>query len=406
MTGIPPHHGRTLRGPVLAAFGGFASFYLLLSVVPRYAVDGGAGPAGAGLCTGALMLATIAVQPLTPRLLARAGRRRTLASAGALLALPCFLLPWSAEPTVLAALGAVRGLGFGIFVVVSVALVAELVPAGRWGRSMGLYGALVGLAGVIGSPLGLAMARRAAYGWTFVLAGCSALLVVAAAAGVGSGRPAPDTPADAPADADAAGRAGAGARAPVRAGGMLRALGAPFLVEAVSTTAYGVVFTFLPLAAGRGPAWAAPAALLVVQLTAALSRWVSGGVIDRHGGGRLLGPAILTAAVGVTAGAAPGDPVVMIAGMALFGAGFGVIQNAALVVTLHNARDFGLGVGSVTWNLAFDAGTGFGAAGGGLVAEAAGGTGAVFLTASLLLALSLTAVRRSARPLRAGAGVP
>jgi predicted MFS family arabinose efflux permease len=367
---------RTLRGPVLAAFGGFASFYLLLSVVPQYAVDGGAGPAGAGLCTGALMLATVAVQPLTPRLLATAGRRMTLASAGALLGLPCLLLPLSANLTFLVVLGAVRGLGFGIFVVVSVTLVAERVPEGRWGRGMGLYGALVGLAGIIGSPLGLAMARRAAYPWTFLLAGCSALIVVGASLGVGSGRVAP----------------AAGPRSRVPVGGALRALCAPFLVEAVSTTAYGVIFTFLPLAAAHGPAWTGPTALLVVQLTAAVSRWVSGGIVDRYGGGRLLGPAILAAAIGVTAGVAPGDPGVMIAGMALFGAGFGVIQNASLVLTLHRARDFGLGVGSVTWNLAFDAGTGIGAAGGGLVAQA-GGNSAVFLSASLLLALSLTAAR-------------
>ncbi|WP_246113995.1 hypothetical protein [Streptomyces montanus] len=56
--------------------GSSASFYLLLSVVPAYAQSApGGGSDKAGLVTGALMLATVAGELITPWLAARCGYR-------------------------------------------------------------------------------------------------------------------------------------------------------------------------------------------------------------------------------------------------------------------------------------------------------------------------------------------
>ncbi|MEU2729810.1 MFS transporter, partial [Streptomyces griseoviridis] len=147
-------------GALLAAFGGFAGFNLLLSALPAYAVASGAGPAGAGTLTATLMAATLAVQPFTPRLFARLGRRRSLALSGVLLGLPALALPVAASMPALAVLSAVRGLGFGVFVVAGVTFTTELFPPGSRGRALGWYGAVVGVAGVLGAPLGIALARR------------------------------------------------------------------------------------------------------------------------------------------------------------------------------------------------------------------------------------------------------
>ena len=63
-----------------SSFGFSTSFYLLLSVVPIYAASVGAGEAGAGLATGALMLSTVAAELLTPLLLSRFGYRAAFAA--------------------------------------------------------------------------------------------------------------------------------------------------------------------------------------------------------------------------------------------------------------------------------------------------------------------------------------
>ncbi|MFJ9421892.1 MFS transporter [Streptomyces sp. NPDC101249] len=380
-----PSAGRrgAVGGALLAAFGGFAGFNLLLSAMPAYAVRSGAGPAGAGVLTAALMAATLAVQPWTPRLFARLGRRRSLALSGLLLGLPCPALPLVAPLPALTALTAVRGLGFGIFVVAGVTFTTELFPPGRRGRALGLYGAVVGVAGVLGAPLGIALARREAYGTVFALATGAAALVVLGAFGFP--------------------RAGApeGPRRPRGRGGALRALRpllGPLLVECASTTAYGVVFTFLPLTSP-----VAPQALLAAQGATVLSRLGAGRIVDRYGGRPVLVPAAVLAAVGCAAGAVPHRPV-LLAGAALFGAGFGAVQSATLVLVMRAAEEHpaGLGVAGVAWNIAFDAGTGAGSLLGGPVL-ALGGPAVLFPAAAALLALSLGCDLRGAVRRRSGA---
>ncbi|WNI18460.1 MFS transporter [Actinacidiphila sp. ITFR-21] len=370
----PAVRRRAVAGALTAAFGGFASFNLLLSAVPAYAVRTGAGPVGAGAVTGTMMAATLAVQPLTPRLFARLGRRRSLALSGALLGLPCLLMLLPAVSGLVPLLGltTLRGLGFGVFVVAGVTFTAELFPPDARGRAVGWYGGAVGAAGILGAPLGLTLARHGAYPADFAAAAAGAALVLAGSLGF------PREPVAPP----------AGRRRPPGAVLLaLRPLAGPLLVEGATTTAYGVVFTFLPLTAS-----AAPAALLAVQAAAVLARLVSGRLVDRYGGRPVLGPAVLCAALGAAAGAVPHHPAVVLAGGALFGAGFGAVQNATLVLVMRAAGDTpaGLGLAGVSWNIAFDAGTGFGALAGGPLLSL-GGPAALFPATAAVLAATLLA---------------
>jgi MFS family permease len=364
-----------VAGALIAAFGGFASFNLTLSALPAYAVRSGAGPAGAGALTATLMAATLVVQPVTPWLFARIGRRQSLALSGVLFGLPCPVLPAVSALPALTALAAVRGLGFGVFVVAGVTFTAELFPPGARGRAIGWYGAVVGVSGVLGAPAGIALARERAYPLVFALATATAALVVAGAFCF------PRAAAPAPAPAPEAGH-----RRSLRATGRaLRPMTGPLLVEAASTTAYGVVFTFLPLTAS-----AAPGALLAAQVSTVLSRLGAGWLIDRYGARRVLPPAVLLTALGTAAGAAPHEPVLLLAGTALFGAGFGAVQSATLVLALQAAGDHpaGLAVAGVAWNVAFDGGTGVGSLAGGPVLSH-GGPAALFPAAAAVLAVFL-----------------
>ncbi|MGW0877006.1 MFS transporter [Streptomyces sp. NPDC002740] len=381
-----PSAGRrraAIAGALIAAFGGFAGFNLMLSAMPAYAVRSGAGPSGAGTLTATMMAATLAVQPLTPWLFARLGRRRSLAMSGALLGLPCLMLPTAATLPALTGLAAVRGLGFGVFVVAGVTFTAELFPSGNRGRAIGWYGAVVGVAGVLGAPLGIALARQEAYALAFALAAGTAALVLAGSFGFPRAA-APARPAE-----PRAGRP----RTPRGTWRSLRAMTGPLMVEAASTTAYGVVFTFLPLTAS-----AAPAALFAAQGSTVLSRLGAGWLIDRYGGRRVLTPAVLVTALGTAAGAASHEPALLLAGTALFGAGFGAVQSATLVLALQAAGDHpgGLGVAGVAWNVAFDGGTGIGSLAGGPLLSL-GGPAALFPATAAVLAVFLLLDLRTAR---------
>ena len=87
---------------------------------------------------------------------------------------------------------------------------------------------------------------------------------------------------------------------------------------------------------------------------------------------------------------------VVIAGMCLFGIGFGIVQNATLVLMIDRMPASGIGTASALWNLAYDAGYGAGPVVFGLVVGHIGYSAAFAVTGVLILA-ALPAGRRAQR---------
>ena len=76
----------------------------------------------------------------------------------------------------------------------------------------------------------------------------------------------------------------------------------------------------------------------------------------------LLAPGVLLAAAGMLMLSLATVPVAVIAGAAVFGAGFGVTQNASLTLMYDRVPESGYSAVSALWNLAYDGGMGLGAA--------------------------------------------
>lgn len=390
----------TLVRVFVASFGGMAGFHLLLSVVPLYATDGGAGEVGAGATTAALLLATVAAELVAPRLVARFGHRSTFGVGLLLLGAPALLLPASSTLGAIVTLSAVRGLGFGIVVVLGSALVAELVPAERRGEGLGIFGIVIGAPGVVALPSGVYLVGQVGYPAVLVAGGVVALAGLVTVPGLPAGRP---------------GHAGrqpdhrpVGIIAVSRAPRLLR----PAVVFAATATAAGVVVTFVPLAV-TGSATLAATALLVQAATAVAGRWWAGWYGDRTGPARLLIPSLIISAAGILALVLVPDPVAVMVFAVLFGTGFGVSQNASLALMFSRARRDEYGAVSALWNLAFDAAMGLGAAGFGVIVTGAGYPLAfVVIGAVMLLALAPAWRDRSAaaggpyEPVRGGGPTP
>jgi predicted MFS family arabinose efflux permease len=372
----PALMSRALALVFVASFGTSTSLYLLLSVVPLYATSLGAGGGGAGLATAALMLATVAGELATPRLVARFGHRLVLAAGLLLLGVPALALTGARDMAAVLAVCAVRGLGFGVLVVVGGALLASLLPAERRGEGLGLYGVVVGVPSVVALPLGVWLAGRVGYPPVFVAGALAALAGLAVVPGL-------------------PGRQEPGAERPVGVVAGLRtpALVWPAVVFAATTMAAGVVVTFLPLAVRGASGNLVAAALLAHAAAATLTRWWAGRHGDRHGPTALLLPGLLVAAAGMLTLVWTASPAAVLAGMVLFGAGFGVTQNATLSLMLAGVPSSAYATASALWNLAYDAGFGLGAAGFGVLAASSGYPAAFAMTGALVLAALLPASR-------------
>jgi predicted MFS family arabinose efflux permease len=375
---------RPLALVFLSDFCALTGLCLLFSVTPMYAAAG-AGSAGAGLVTGVLLLGTVAAELAAPMLMKRYTYRTLLAAGAVLLGLPTLALLSGGPLAVIVAVSVVRGFGFGLATVVAAALTAALVPPDRRGEGLGLFGVAATVPEVVALPSGVWLAAH--YGFPVVvgLAAAAALVPLAVFPWLpraGGRRTAGE-------------RAGAGQPtgllAGLRVSGELRLS----LVFAASTVAAGVVITFLPLAAGVSANIAA-VGLLAQALTATVSRWWAGRYGDRHGHARLLIPGLAIASLGMTGMIWPASPAAVIAGMCLFGTGFGIIQNVTFVLMIDRMPASGLDTASALWNLAYDAGFGAGPAAFGLFV---GHTGypAAFALSGVLMLVALPAARRERR---------
>jgi MFS family permease len=378
--------GRLLSVPLaatfLAEFTSLTSFFLLLSVMPMLAAAAGAGSSGAGLMTGSLLLGTVAAEAAAAVAIRRFGYRMVLAAGVVLLGTPALAMLAPEPPAVMVGVSLVRGLGFGLCGVATGALTAKLLPPERRGEGLGLLGIVSGVPAIVALPAGVWLAGHHLAAAAAVTAATVALLPLLVIRRLPGGREARQ-PAS-------AGRM-PGARSSGRVAGA--ALRLP-LIFAAATIAAGVLDSFLPIVKGI-PSDLCSAALLVQAITATLSRWQAGKRGDRYGHARLLIPALAVAALGMAAMVGLGSPVMIFVGMVLFGAGFGVIENATFALLIEQLPE---AKASALWNLAYDAGYGAGPAVFGLICVRTGYPAAFALTGALILAAVPVALRQRKRP--------
>jgi predicted MFS family arabinose efflux permease len=370
----PPLLTRPLLLRFISVIGSSVSFYLPLSVVPRYVAASGSG-ATAGLATGALLLATVVSELATPRLVARAGYRLSLTGGLVLLGPPALALLASSGLAVVVAVSIVRGIGFAITTVAGDALTASLIPAQRRGEGLGLVGIVGGVPSLVSLPAGVWVSARWGYSPVFAATAAAALLALGSVPGL-------------------PGRKETGRHA----GSVLGSLRNPSLVRlaalfAAATMAVGVLVTFVPLAVTARSAGVATAALFAQPAAATVARWAAGRAGDRRGQARLLCPGVLMCAAGMASLAAIRTPALVIGGAACFGAGFGFLQNATLAMMYARSPRAGYSTVSALWNAAYDGGMGVGAIGIGLVVARTGYSAALLLTAGLILPALVPALR-------------
>ncbi len=368
-----------LAATFLVEFSSLTSFFLLLSVMPMLAAAAGAGSSGAGLITGSLLLGTVAAEAAAPAAIRRFGYRAVLAAGAVLLGVPALALLAREPQAVMMSVSLVRGLGFGLSGVTTGALTARLLPPGRRGEGLGLLGVVAGVPAVVALPAGVWLAGHQLSAAAAAMAAAAGLLPLAAIRWLPGGREARQ--------ATRAERARG-----TRSGRMAGVLRLP-LIFAAATIAAGVLDSFLPLA-NRIPSNLCSAALLVQAIAATFSRWQAGRLGDRHGHARPLIPALVVAALGMATMMLLGSVVALFAGMVLFGAGFGVIENATFALLIGRLPE---AKASAVWNFAYDAGYGAGPAVFGLICVHTGYPVAFALCGVLILAV-VPAASRERRP--------
>ena len=343
---------------------GFSGYAVLFTVAPLWAVEGGATTAGSGLVNGVLLLFTVLTQLLVPRALRRFGWGPVLAVGLVFLGAPGVLLSLSDGLGVVLGLSAVRGIGFGVLTVTTSAAVAALVDAKRRGEAIGAYGLAVALPNLVLLPAGPWIAESVGYWVAFSLSALPLVGIPAALRLSSALRPsALDLPTGVAATTDPQDLESAAYRRLLR----------PMLLLLAVTLAGGAVITFTPQMVDS-PSVAA-GGLLLMGLTAALSRWRVGIFADRYGPRRFLLPLVPLTGVAmalVSWSVASSDGVRVgsfLVAMVLIGLCYGGLQNLTLLISFTAVSRRHHNLASAVWNVGFDAGTALGSVAVGVIAE-------------------------------------
>ncbi|GAB3699730.1 MFS transporter [Corynebacterium nasicanis] len=361
---------------LVAVFAAFGAWSLLLPVVPLAALDAGHSATIAGATTGVFMATTVATQILTPAMLRRIGYNPVMVAAAFTLGVPALGHLLDDAVWALLLFSALRGIGFGALTVAESALIAELVPARFLGQASGMLGVFLGVAQMIGLPAGLWMVGRFGYDTVYVTAAVVALVAALMCLRIP--------------------RIRAQARPRGRAAGdvsMWKLVLVPALAVNTLAMSFGAVSSFLPAAVLElDPVAGAVIGGVMLSIIGGASmvlRYISGMVADRVGrAGLTMIPGQIMGFAGVALMAlvlAQGWSVwwLVLAGV-LFGGGFGMVQNEALLGMFQRLPRTKVSEASAVWNMAYDAGTGVGSVILGFVAARAAYSGAYTVAAAIV----------------------
>lgn len=385
---------------LLVTLAGFTGYAVLLPTAPLWVLRGGADLAGSGLVNGVVLLFTVLTQPVIPGLLRRFGWGPVLATGVGLMGAPSIahLLTDALAPTL--ALSAVRGLGFGVLTVTGSAAVAELVDPRRRGAAVGAYGLAIAIPLVAFLPVAPWLAEEVSFVTVFAL-GALPLLGIPGALALGrhfharaEASALRETTSAAPSEAEATGttaKRGLSGIAP---------LIPPMLLLLGITLPGGALLTFAPqLVSDPG---LVVLTLVVLNTTAALSRWRIGSFADIRGPRPFVPPLVVIGTVGM-AGVAYAvhitSPALLVGAGAIMGIAYGGLQNLTLLLSFEAVERDRYGTASAVWNIGFDLGTGLGSVLIGAIAAGADFPTALLVAAGITLAtLPLTLAGRRAAP--------
>ncbi|AZA13000.1 MFS transporter [Corynebacterium choanae] len=371
---------------LLAVASAFGSWSLLLPVVPLAVIQAGGSETLAGGTTAAFMATTVVTQWFTPQLVRRFGYIAVMVASAFILGGPSFLYAFSVDPLPVLLISAVRGVGFGAICVAQAALIAELVVPALLGKASGTLGFVIGLVQMIMLPVGLYLAEHVGFTFTYVTASVVALAATALCITLPKVAPAPKHDV-----------ANAGGLPPVATWKLITI---PALAVGTFAMGYGAVSSFVPAAIGQAdPARGATIAGIVLAVAAGsqmLCRYAAGLIADRRGmAGVTTFPSLIAGVVGLALMALilgfGISPWWMIVAAALFGGGFGAVQNEALLMMFARLPRSRVTDASALWNMSYDGGTGIGAVALGVVAGSLAYAG-MFGVAAGIIAFGLFSV--------------
>lgn len=351
---------RDARVMLAATFFYLASVMLVNPLIAGFTGTFGAGAVVMGVVGGLMNVCSLVMRPVAGNLADRL-RKRRLATAGAVVLSVSTLLYGAADSAEqVAVLRLVSGAGYSFCSVCMASWFASLLPPGRIGSGMGMFGMMNALGMAVGPALGMAVYHAAGYRPALVAAGMLAVVSVVLIQMVRSPGD-PDVPA-----ADSKGRGGRPRRLQV----LDRRVVAPAAIVALFTVPYVACQSFLvSYVEARGIDVAVSLFFTVYALVLLGLRYVLKRLFDTVPFGRFLAASSVCALGALGLLAVLANDIELFAAAACMAGGYGIMcsvcQSAAVRIagpehtglansTYYMGLDIGMAVGPTVAGALFD----------------------------------------------------
>ena len=345
-----------------AGFCYFSSPMLVTPLITGFTGSLGGSAALMGVVGGLMNVVSLVCRPLLGGLADRVSRYRLSLAGAACMALACALYVMAPNPAVVVVARVVNGVGFSCCSVSMSTWFCSLLPPGRVGSGMGIYGTMNALGMAVAPALGVALLGSVGYRPAFVVAALFSTAIMVLVQFVGD-RGLPPRAASGEKGAEAEEDAGAEkGRASAARPRLVEPRVVPVaLIIMLFAIPYCATQSFLVnYVAARGLAVSVglffPAyAVILLVLRVALR-----DLFDTKPFSFFVGVASVSAAVGIGALAlAANDALLMVAALGLAG-GYGVMSSVCQSTALKLARPDAEGLANGTYYIGLDLGMSFG----------------------------------------------
>ena len=358
-----------------AGAGFFASFMLLIAVLPLYLRDLGGSDSQVGLVIGIFAIAALFPRPFVGREIDRGGGKRFLLAGTAVFVAASLLYLLASNITILFGVRIVHGIGMALFTTAAFALVADLAPVTRRGEALGIWGTVPTMASAIAPFVGLEIRERYGDNTVFIisaiLAGMSFLLVTFMR----------DPHKEHDPNAASAGL-------------IEKSVFFPAILVISMTFIFGSVSSFVLLFADERNITNAGLYFTASAGAVVISRLFGGKLSDRHGRWAVILPSMGLMGLGVAILSQSSSLLTLILGAAVIGLSFGGGFPALSALAVDLAPEGRRGAAMGTFSASFEVGIGAGAMVMGVVATLVGYSSMFLIGAALPISGMLFAIVR------------
>lgn len=321
----------------------FFGFQMLLPTLPIYAKKLGGTNSIIGLVTGAFVVSSVIIRPISGLLLDKLGRQKVFLVGSFIFIVSVFSYSFVPFISAILIIRFIHGFGWGAVSTASNTIASDNIPKNRFGEGMGYFSLTSSLAMAVAPTIGLFVMSKYNFQVLFSISTILAVLSVIVAFKLDYKK------------------IDNKEQTKIKASLYEKLSITPSIIVFFVTITYGALTSFLPLYAAQKGIENIGIFFTVYAISLFISRPVFGKIIDKSGFDYAIIPGLIFIIISMALLSQSSNITMFLITAFIYGIGFGATQSSLQTMAVTGVSPSRLGAANATFFTAFDCGVGLGA---------------------------------------------